>query len=58
MAPEPPATRRIWILYLVLPFRFGRPLTGLLLLALLVPCFNSGWRRAVTRVRRRFISVR
>jgi len=32
-------SRKIWLLNLVLPFRFGRPLTGVLLIALLFPFF-------------------
>ncbi|MEZ5572666.1 MAG: hypothetical protein R3E64_11655 [Halioglobus sp.] len=34
--------RRIWVLNLVLPVRYGRVVTGLLLLALLLPVFYSG----------------
>lgn len=34
--------RRIWLLKLVLPIRYGRALTGLLLLSLLLPLFYAG----------------
>ena len=36
------ATHKIWLLKLVFPFRFGRLLTGLLLVSLLVPVFYLG----------------
>ena len=35
-------SRKIWLLYLVLPFRYGRLLTGILLLSLLFPFFYLG----------------
>ncbi|CAA0101771.1 Uncharacterised protein [Halioglobus japonicus] len=34
--------RRIWLLRLVLPIRYGRTVTGLLLLSLLLPLFYAG----------------
>jgi hypothetical protein len=38
------ASNRIWLLKLVFPFRYGRLLTGVLLLSLLVPFFYLGVR--------------
>jgi hypothetical protein len=36
------ATRKIWLLKLILPFRYGRLLTGVLLFAILFPFFYLG----------------
>lgn len=35
-------SRKIWLLKLVLPIRYGRLLTGILLLSLLLPFFHLG----------------